>query len=124
MWSNQYWYYNIRSDANYSHSLPTNEIIAVLENIQVLRKEGFQMFRNQEDFPWLYVACVFSDNGNFSCDPSYQTEQINLIDIVASRRVPENERRYLELLKSIANRLGWELVLEEDDNGNEDVKLN
>ena len=124
MWSNQYLYYIIRSDAQYSRSLSTKDVIKFLERFQELKKNGHQSFVNQENFPWIHIACVHTLNGNFAHNDSDQTDNTNLITIAASKHDPENEYRYIELLKSIANRLNWELILEENDDGNKDIRLN
>ena len=91
MWSNQYWYYNIRCDANYSRSVPTEKIVVFLEGISVLKKKGALTFTNQPNFPWLNIACVNSNDGNFTGDLTTQTDNINLITIVASKPSLENE---------------------------------
>jgi hypothetical protein len=124
MWSNQYWYYNIRSDEIYSDSLSSNKVVGLLENIDILKKKGPQVFINSESFPWIKITCVCSNNGSFAHDDSDKTDRINLITIVASKQHPENEQKYIELLKAIADKLKWELVIEEDDDGDQDIKLN
>jgi len=71
----------------------------------------------------LNIACVNSNDGNFTGDLTTQTDNINLITIVASKPSLENEGKYLGLLKSIADKFRSELVLEEDDEGNENIML-
>jgi hypothetical protein len=121
MWSPLYWYYNIRGDADYLREVPSVEIDKILENTGVLVRTGKQMFSNTDQFPWIEIIYAKSNQGNFSVTPSYTSQFSNLIAVVASRREPENERKYLAFLLQIAERLDWELVLEQDDEENEDI---
>ncbi|SFD57373.1 hypothetical protein SAMN05518672_102464 [Chitinophaga sp. CF118] len=65
MWSNLYWYYEIRADENYSKELSTDKIIRILENTGLLKRTTPQTFTNKDSFPWIDVCCVNSDNGNY-----------------------------------------------------------
>ncbi|MGZ3778253.1 MAG: hypothetical protein ACXVI9_12085 [Mucilaginibacter sp.] len=104
--------------------MPTIDIVKILENTGVLKHKGPQTFINEENFPWINIACVNSNKGNFAQNDSDSTEVCNLIAIVVSRQGASNEIKYVELLKHIAAKLNWELILEEDDDGNENVVLN
>lgn len=123
MWSDRFSYYNIRSDANYSQSLPTIDVVKVLEATSVLKRKGPQEFVNNEDFPWVSLTCVNCNNGNFAHNEGDKSNLTSLITVVASKQNPLDENRYVELLRCIAIALNWELILEEDDSGNEEVVL-
>jgi len=123
MWSTFYLYYNIRSDNGHSKHLSTKTIIKVLENTGVLKNTGPQKFVNKETFPWIEICCVNAINGNYSFNNNDSTELCNLISVVASKRNPAELNKYVRLLTQVAEYLNWELSLEEDDDGNEDVIL-
>ena len=65
MWSNLYWYYEIRDNETYSQRLLTNDVLNVLENSGKLLYKGNQQFCNIENFPWISVIAVNSQNGNY-----------------------------------------------------------
>lgn len=123
MWSPFYWYYEIRGNETYSQRLPTNDVLNILDNTGKLQRIGNQQFRNTADFPWISVIAVNSDNGNYGRKEHFNSEWINLIAIVGSKSNPENEGLYVSMLTEIAEKINWELILEEDDDDNENVVL-
>jgi hypothetical protein len=123
MWSNLYFYYEIRGNAVYTRCLPTDTVLKVLENTQVLKKSSKQTFLNEDGYPWMDIVVVDSNNGNFGREEHFDSETVNLIAVVGSRQLPDNEKFYMEFLTGIAELLNWEFILECDDEGNEDVLL-
>ena len=124
MWSNLYWYFNIRSDKSPGNSLPSSDIVNVLKKQQELKQTGPQSFTNDKDFPWIDISCVYSKNGNYSHNLSDLTETSDLIVVVTSKGNDSDDDKVIHLLTEIANKLDWELILEEDNDGNEDVVIN
>ncbi|NML42011.1 hypothetical protein HHL17_32800 [Chitinophaga sp. G-6-1-13] len=123
MWSPLYWYYEIRSDRSYSQRILTGDVLNVLNNTGELQRIDKQEFGNIERFPWISVVAVNSNNGNYATYAGYKSRWINLIAVVGSKSDPRNETLYVSLLARIAEKLNWELILEEDEDGNEDVVL-
>lgn len=123
MWSNLYWYYEIRKDASYGESLPTERVLAVLEATGALTRKDKQTFTHKAPFPWVELLAVNSDMGNFGSSHHFNSETVNLVSIVGSRYNPENEQHYIAVFSAVARELGWEFILESDDDGNEDVVL-
>ncbi len=123
MWSDQYLYYQIRSDEKYSMQLPTATIVKALIGSGKLGKTGPQTFVNKDGVPGLQVCCVNSSQGNFGSDASLNSEYCNLIAVVAARAKPSDAMTHVEFLSKISRELGWQLILEQDDDGNENVIL-
>ncbi|HEY9260539.1 hypothetical protein [Chitinophaga sp.] len=123
MWSHLYWYYEIRANGTYSERLLTKEVLTILGNTGKLRPIGNQQFCNIENAPWMSVIAVNSHNGTYGRDQDFNSEWVNLIAIVGSKSNPENERFYVSMLTDIAEKINWELILEEDDNENENIIL-
>ncbi|WP_436491527.1 hypothetical protein [Chitinophaga sp. ARDCPP14] len=123
MWSHLYWYYEIRGNETYSQQLLTNDVLSVLENTGKLKAKGNQEFCNMEGLPWINVTAINSRNGSYGRAEDFNSEWVNLIAIIGSRSTPENETFYISLLTDIAEKINWELILEEDDNDNENVVL-
>ena len=123
MWSHLYWYYEIRGNNTYSEKLLTSDVLNVLENTGKLRSTGNQQFCNIDPFPWISVTAVNSDNGNYGSAADFNSEWVNLIVIVGSKSNPENENLYVSMLTEIAEKINWELILEEDDDGNANIVL-
>lgn len=121
MWSNLYAYYNIRSDKSYLEFHSTKEIIRVLKNTDVLRETDPMIFGNTSSFPWVTIGIAQTANSNFSIDDDANYEAANLLSVVTSKE--HDQSLYKGLLVKIAEELGWEVVLEEDDDGNEDVVI-
>jgi len=49
MWSNLYWYYELRGNAAYSHYLPAHTICEAFEDTGVLEKKQSQVYCNKEE---------------------------------------------------------------------------
>ncbi|SEW53187.1 hypothetical protein SAMN04488122_5367 [Chitinophaga arvensicola] len=123
MWSPFYWYYEIRGNETYSQRLLTNDVLEVLENTGKLQRRGNQQFCNIDDFPWIDIVVVNSDNGNYGSLEDLNSEWVNLIAIAGSKSNPGNEILYINLLTEIAQKINWELISEADDDGNENIVL-
>lgn len=123
MWSNLYWYYKIRGDKTYNQRMLTSDVLNVLDNTGELQRIDNQEFSNIENFPWISVVAVDSNNGNYAVDAGYNSEWVNLVAVVGSKSDPQNEFLYVNMLTRIAEKLNWELILEEDDDGNTDIVL-
>jgi hypothetical protein len=123
MWSHLYWYYEIRGNETYSQRLLTNDVLHVLDNTGKLQRIDNQRFSNIASFPWISVIAVNSHNGSYGRAEDFNSEWVNLIAIVASKSNPEDEPLYVNLLTEIAEKLNWELILEEDDDDNENIVL-
>ncbi|MBV8255279.1 MAG: hypothetical protein JO154_21950 [Chitinophaga sp.] len=121
MWSDRYGYYEIRNDADYTKSLPTAEIVQVLLNTGVFHQKAPLIFENKEPFPWLNISVVYTTDGGFSVGPNSTSEISTLLSIVTSKRFHQD--MYLPVLIDIAKQLGWQFILEEDDEGNEGVVI-
>ncbi len=118
MWSNQYLYYNIYSDNSFSEEKETKEITNILLQTNCLKQVDHQTFSNTETFPWISIVFFKTTNGNYASS-NKTFEKANLITIVCSKNA--NKEIYTNLLLQIADKLHWNLVLEEDDLGNEDI---
>ncbi|MEZ2440249.1 hypothetical protein AB6805_00905 [Chitinophaga sp. RCC_12] len=123
MWSHLYWYYEIRGNETYSQQLLTNDVLSVLENTGKLKAKGNREFCNMEGLPWISVTAINSHNGSYGRAEDFNSEWVNLIAIIGSKSTSENENFYISLLTDIAEKINWELILEEDDNDNENVVL-
>lgn len=119
MWSNLYWYYELRGNEARSHYLPARTIFEAFEDTGVLEKKQSQVYSNKEGTPWIHVIAINSASG----PRQYDNETINIIHVIGSKQEPDNERFYIDLLSGIAEKINWEFILEEDDDGNEDVVL-
>ena len=124
MWSDLYWYFNIRSNKSLSRSLPTSDIVAVLKKQRELKQIGPQSFTNCEGFPGITIDCADSKDGGYAHNNKDSTPKSNLIAVVASMKNNRDYDRYILPLTEIANQLAWELILEEDDDSNEDIVIN
>ena len=121
MYSPLYQYFEIRSDENYSDKKSANELNEILEETGVLIKHDNLSFKNKSDFPWIEITCVNNvDNGYNSNE---RLAECNLLAIVTSKKEIDNEQKYLQLLTAVSAKLRWELILEEDEEGNEDVLI-
>lgn len=123
MWSPLYWYYEIRGDNTYRQRLLTSDVINILNTMGELRQVDNQRFSNTAGFPWITVSVINSSNGNYGREEDFNSEWVTLIAVVGSKSAPQNEALYVKLLTEIAEKLNWELILEEDEDGNEDVVL-
>jgi hypothetical protein len=121
MWSDRYWYYEIRGNASYSELRATEELMTIIDEQGVLQRKGSHDLVNKGDEPFISIRCVKCDTiGNYGAENEHINT--NLIVVVTSK-VSGTPPPYLELLGTIARRLNWELILEMDDDENEDVVL-
>lgn len=101
----------------------TSDVLNILDNTGKLQRTGNQQFSNIESYPWISIVAVNSDNGSYGRDEHFNSEWVNLIAVVGSKSNPENEILYVNMLTEIAEKINWELILEEDDDNNENVVL-
>lgn len=123
MWSNYYWYFQIRGNSNFSVRIPTTKVISILESKKYLQRDGVQSFKNIGSLPWIQICCVFTEDGSFGRPESLENEWCTMIDILGSKNFPDSLEYYSKVLSDIADDLDWELVLECDDDENENVVL-
>ncbi len=120
MWSHWYTYYNLRSDATYQQKLPLDAVQAILLATNCLKQNSPNGFSNVDMYPWICVGLHDSTDSDYGT-PSTSMLTVTLISVVASKSYEQDI--YLKLLREIATNLGWELILDEDDEGNEDVVI-
>lgn len=120
MYSPLYQYFEIRRDEKYSEAKPIKEIIEILQSTGVLTKFDDSSFRNQDNFPWIEISSVNASIGGYNSNIKSSNEK-NLLTVVTSKKEANNKEMYINLLKIISKKLKWELVLEEDEVGNEQV---
>ncbi|WP_423738095.1 hypothetical protein [Chitinophaga caseinilytica] len=123
MWSNFYWYFNLRSDAHFSSMVRTEQIITLLGGNDHLIRDGARSFIEKPGMPSIRLTCIYTKDGNFGTPASLENEWCTLIEIQADKTRPENLHYFKSILTGIARELSWELVLEADDNENEDILL-
>lgn len=123
MWSNLYWYYEIRGDHAYSQQLPAHLVLKVLKDTGVLLEKGGQSLCNIEDFPWISVTAVDSRDGNYGRSKDFNSRVVNLITVVGSKEDPVYKKKYVDLLIDIAEKLNWELIEEGGSDDGEDLVL-
>ncbi|MCF6407220.1 hypothetical protein L3C95_30265 [Chitinophaga filiformis] len=123
MWSALYWYYELRGDSTYSHQLPTDLVLKVLEETGVLLKKGKQLFYNAEGFPWIDVSVINSVDGSYGHPKDFNSKVVTLIAVVGSKGDPAYESLYMDLLMGIAEKLNWELIEEGAGDDGEDIVL-
>jgi hypothetical protein len=123
MWSTYCHYFQIRKDENYSEAVDTKIVKSIFKSIDGVVANGKLYYKNKKGFPSISIAIVKSKNGNFAIQDKYTYfEEINLIDIQSTKKEVDQEW-IMNLMKTIANKLNWEVILETDDDGNEDVVL-
>ncbi|MBB4107651.1 hypothetical protein [Pedobacter zeae] len=83
-------------------------------------QKDHQSLSNADHFPWVSITLVEAKRGGFSSSKR-QTDFINLIDIVCSSGKNTDQQLYLKTFLAIAEKLQWNLYLEADDEGNENV---
>lgn len=70
---------------------------------------------------WSHLYWYYEIRGNETYSQQLLTNDV--LAIIVSKSTPENETFYISLLTDIAEKINWELILEEDDNDNENVVL-
>lgn len=124
MWSNIYDYYELRLSISYSLSTNTKKVVAQLTAQAELEQIGLLMFRNQIGYPWIDLCVVNTTTGNFHCSLDTWTDECNTIPIVCAKSeagaIPEMQ---LAFLLRLAQVVGWYLIHEENEEGQEDIIL-
>ncbi|MBK9254978.1 MAG: hypothetical protein IPM42_05775 [Saprospiraceae bacterium] len=122
MWSDKYNYYNIQSDENYSQKLSKQTVVEKLLNTNNFKQKNHQLFTNTESFPWIDIIVVETDDGCFT-ETEEENQFVSLIAIVCSKGENIDQNKYIDSLKKLAEELNWKLYLEQDDNGNQNIKI-
>lgn len=123
MYSAFYFYFEIRYDASYSRSVDAPALTRFLAGLDELVPKNGDTYAAREGAPWLSMALLSADSrGNYAswgtC-PAF----VNLISVVGSKEGADARQFYLSLMVKIAAFLGWHVMDEEDEDGNEDVVL-
>ena len=120
MYSPLYYYFNIQSDEKCTQYIESDKLLNfLLEEVKFIESSPNSIKGNDKQ-PWLNLCMVIADEiGSYASTATYP-EKINLIPIVGSKNEAEKEE-YIQLLTKIAKWLKWELIEEEDDEGNENV---
>ena len=120
MWSSDYFYFEIRFDQTYSRTINSSELLGFLVDEIYLVSDGTDSLVGNYQQPWMNLTIVkASKDGCFSSQRECP-EKVNLISIVGSKKY-NNYGEYEKILIKIAQWLKWELIEEEDDEGNEGV---
>jgi hypothetical protein len=91
-----------------------------VERIVGIREKAPLEYENVPGTPWLSLSLVHaSPSGDYASNP--QAREINAVVVVGSKTQPAEvyEKRLIQLAKE----LGWQCVIEEDEDGNQDVVL-
>lgn len=112
VYSHLYKYLNISSDESNSQQKPIKDILKILEETDVLVQKDEHTFQNKETFPWIDISCVYAKNGSYSSNDK-NLKYCNLIVVVFSR--DRDNSISLTLLKNIADKIGWKLTDEAED---------
>ncbi len=116
MYSNLYYYYQVRSDRAYSKVLPSDVVFEAVRRLPHLRVEGSLSFRETSGAPWFSLLLVRADeHGNYAADST--ANFVNCVVAVGSKSEPASA--YEPRLIALAKELSWQAVLEEDEEGNE-----
>ncbi len=82
MWSDKYYYFEIRSDDAYRQTTGAAELLKYLIKDLHFIADGVDGVEGNSDQPWMKLSLVVASiNGNFSTQKSCP-EQINLISVV------------------------------------------
>lgn len=123
MWSHLYWYFELRKDATYRHSLQTDFVRNILMETGVFEEEKDQAFRSKKAFPSLHAIAINSEKGSYGSPRHFNSAEVNMISIIGSKSQIENESFYKTLLISIAESLNWQLIAEGEAENGDDVIL-
>jgi hypothetical protein len=119
MWSNEYFYFEIRFNQTYSHTINSTKLLAFLINEIHLVSDGTDSLIGNPKQPWMNLTIIkASKDGSFTSQNKCP-EKVNLISIIGSKS--NDFCKYEEILIKISQWLKWELIEEEDDDGNENV---
>lgn len=120
MYSHLYRYYMLRSDAAYSRLVAADVAVSACREAGMLAGSEALSFVGPADMRWCSLVLVrATPSGSYRSDSS--AREVNAASFVGLRDAPV--QRYESLLRQIATTLGWQVVLEEDEDGNEDVVL-
>lgn len=123
MWSSFYQYYQIRKDKRRSQLVDTKKVRAIITSFSSFTAKGNLIFHSDTDKPWMTITLVQTKDGNYAVNELADYKEINLIEVITSRKSTDNEAWYLSILKTIATELEWQIILEEDDEGNEEIHI-
>jgi hypothetical protein len=117
-----YFYFEIRSDASYSKSVDGHVLKSFLSGLDALSPKGDDTYVAANGAPWLSMGLRCADSGGNYASSGTCPEVVSLISVVGSNRDASAARHfYVDLMVEIAAFLRWEVVEEEDEDGNEDV---
>lgn len=122
MWSDRYNYYNIQCDEHFSQKLDKSVVVKHLLETKLFKQTNHQSFTNTDKFPWVDITLVETYDGNF-ISSNEENQFVTLVVIVCSKGQNIDQQIYIDAFKQIANKLNWNLYLEEDDDGNENIEL-
>ncbi|MBO9673144.1 MAG: hypothetical protein J7577_06855 [Sphingobacteriaceae bacterium] len=122
MWSDRYNYYSIKSDLQHQKKAATQSVMDMLLQTGNFVQKDHQTLSNTDHFPWASITLVEAKQGNFSSSKK-QTDFINLIDIVCGKGKNIDQQLYIKAFLEIAEKLNWNLYLETDDEGNENIMI-
>lgn len=111
MWSSIYKYYQIRKDKQYSEFIDTETISSIILSDENIIQNGNLTFESKKKSPWISITIIKTDDGNYHINKDTYFKKINLIEVITSNG---NEKWYLDLMKKISEKFGWEIMLEED----------
>lgn len=123
MWSPYYKYYQIRKDNRYSELIKTEIVKSIILDDKTIVPKGNLMFRNRKGLPWISITLIRTENGSYAVDKNTDFKEVNLIEVITSRRPETNEDWYLKMMRTVSKKLNWEIILEIDDDENEEIKI-
>ncbi|GAA4030593.1 hypothetical protein GCM10022409_13550 [Hymenobacter glaciei] len=122
MWSNYYDYYEIRASASYGLTADTKQMQTKLDAMPELKRVGLMNYKNAAGYPWIDLLLAKGRAGGFASSNDTWHDEFDMIPIVCSKSengsVPTSQ---IAFLVCVAKTLGWELINEEDDAGQEDI---
>ncbi len=122
MYSHLYGYYKIKYDEHFGQKLERSFVVECLLETKLFKQKTPQSFENAEGFPWVSIAIVETYNGNYAVH-DLEIPFVTLVIIVCSKGDEDDQARYVSAFKDVANKLGWRLYLEEDEDGNKNVEI-
>lgn len=123
MWSPYYKYYQIRKDKLYSELVDTEIVTSMILKNENILSNGKLSFKSKKDCPGISITIIKTNDGNYGIKESTHFSEINLIEVITSGSNESDEEWFLGFLRGISNKLNWKIILEEDDDGNEEVLI-
>ena len=120
MFSNQYGYYLIHG-SDFSQGIDYEKIVEIILKQNCFLQIDNQIFKNNDNFPWINIGIVYTMDGNYSTN-NKKLDKINLITITTSKKY--DQTIYITELIKVAEKIGWKLYSEEDEFGNENIEIN